>query len=234
MTTTAFLGVPVTLSALSRYEASSKKIGFLHTINGYCSAIQRRTKLPLIVEKDLIFGRRRRKQTSFAVVVKANQGDGGGGGSGGGWDKENTRRVLGNLALAAGLTYLSFTGQLGWILDAIVSIWLLAVLVPIVGLGIFFWYAGRDIVQSSCPNCGNDFQILRSSLNDGIQLCPYCTQPFTVEGNKFVRESANFSSGRTKKSGRQVYNGFSRGSEKAAASSTTAVVDIEAEVKDVE
>lgn len=46
-------------------------------------------------------------------------GDGGGGGS----DNGGTARVLGNLALAIGLTYLSVTGQFGWILDAIVSIW---------------------------------------------------------------------------------------------------------------
>lgn len=50
-----------------------------------------------------------------------NQGPG----PGGGWkvDSNNRGRVLGNLALAIALTYLSFTGQLGWILDAIVSLW---------------------------------------------------------------------------------------------------------------
>ncbi|PHU16927.1 Endoplasmic reticulum oxidoreductin-1 [Capsicum chinense] len=34
-------------------------------------------------------------------------------------------RVLSNLVLAIGLTYLTMTGQLGWVLDAIVSVWLL-------------------------------------------------------------------------------------------------------------
>ncbi|MQM03680.1 hypothetical protein Taro_036465 [Colocasia esculenta] len=101
-----------------------------------------------------------RKGTS--VVVRANQGFGfNGGGGGGGWDRNTISRVLGNLALAIGLTYLTMTGQLGWFLDAIVSIWLLAVLLPIVGLGAFFWFAGRDIVQDTCPNCGNDFQIFK-------------------------------------------------------------------------
>lgn len=60
------------------------------------------------------------------VVVKFNQGFGFNGGGGGGKDDGATARVLGNLALAIGLTYLSFTGQLGWLLDAIVSIWVLS------------------------------------------------------------------------------------------------------------
>lgn len=56
------------------------------------------------------------------VLVKSNQGFGFNGG-GGGKDNGATARLLANLALAVGLTYLSVTGQLGWILDAIVSIW---------------------------------------------------------------------------------------------------------------
>ena len=57
------------------------------------------------------------------VVVGFNQGFGFNGGGGGGKDDGSTARILGNLALAIGLTYLSVTGQLGWVLDAIVSIW---------------------------------------------------------------------------------------------------------------
>jgi hypothetical protein len=65
------------------------------------------------------------KKEKRVVLVKNNQGFGfnGGGGGGGGRDDGGTGRILGNLALAVGLTYLSMTGQLGWILDAIVSIW---------------------------------------------------------------------------------------------------------------
>ena len=58
------------------------------------------------------------------VLVRANRRfDFNSNRGGGGWDKANTRRLIGNLAFAAGLTYLSVTGQLGWVLDAIVSIW---------------------------------------------------------------------------------------------------------------
>lgn len=59
------------------------------------------------------------------VLVKNNQGFGFNGG-GGERDDRASARILGNLALAIGLAYLSTTGQLGWlgsILDAIVSIW---------------------------------------------------------------------------------------------------------------
>lgn len=63
--------------------------------------------------------------------MRFNQGFGfNGGGGGGGRDNSGTIRLLGNVALAIGLTYLSMTGQLGWIFDAIgwvldiaISIW---------------------------------------------------------------------------------------------------------------
>lgn len=165
------------------------------------------------------------------VVVKFNQGFGFNGGGGGGKDDGATARVLGNLALAIGLTYLSFTGQLGWLLDAIVSIWLFAFLVPIVGLGAFLWWAGRDMVQDSCPNCGNDFQIFKSTLNDELQLCPYCSQPFSVVDNKFVMDPVNFSNRSTTFG--QAFNDYTR-SKTGKKDTSTAVVDIEAEVKDAD
>nr|CAB3461045.1 unnamed protein product [Digitaria exilis] len=90
-----------------------------------------------------------------------------------------TSRVVGNLAFAAVLTYLAVTGQLRWVLDAIVSLWLLTILLPILALGAFFFFAGQDILQGDCPNCGKSFQILKSALKDGPQLCPYCTQPLS-------------------------------------------------------
>ncbi|KAK9268867.1 hypothetical protein L1049_000632 [Liquidambar formosana] len=160
------------------------------------------------------------KRKKRVVVVRFNQGFGS---NGGGKDNSNTARLLGNLALAVGLTYLSMTGQLGWVLDAIVSIWLLVVLLPIVGLGAFLWWAGRDIVQGTCPNCGNDFQIFKSSLNDDLQLCPFCSQPFSVVGNEFVRDSVKFSNQSTTFG--QGFNDLS--SQKKGKDFSTAVVDIE-------
>ena len=82
--------------------------------------------------KDGIFVKEERwKMKRRVVLVRFNQGfgfNGGGGesgGGGGGKIDSNTARLLGNIALAIGLTYLSVTGQLGWVLDAIVSIWVL-------------------------------------------------------------------------------------------------------------
>lgn len=164
-----------------------------------------------------------------AVLVRFNNL--GFNGGGGGDDDGSTGRVLGNLALAIGLTYLSFTGQLGWILDAIVSVWLLVVLVPIVGLGVLIWWAGKDMVQSECPNCGNEFQVLKSTLNDESQQCPYCSQPFSVVGDEFVRDPVKFSNGSTTFG--EAFNDLSSRSKKGKASSR-AVIDIEAEVTDVD
>lgn len=155
----------------------------------------------------------------------------GGGGGGGGRDNGATARVLGNLALAIGLTYLSMTGQFGWVLDAIVSIWLLAVILPIVGLGAFMWWAGRDIVQSSCPNCGNGFQVFKSTLNEDLQLCPFCSQPFSVVGNKFVRDPVKFSNQSTTFG--DAFNEFYP-RQKKKGKDTVGVVDVEAEVKDAD
>ena len=55
------------------------------------------------------------------VLVKSNEGFGYNDGDKA--ESGDSAKVFGNLALAIGLAYLSLTGQLGWILDAIVSIW---------------------------------------------------------------------------------------------------------------
>ncbi|KAL5132417.1 hypothetical protein HKD37_12G035092 [Glycine soja] len=169
------------------------------------------------------------KREKRAVLVKNNQGFGFNGGGGGGRDDGATARILGNLALAIGLTYLSMTGQLGWILDAIVSIWLIAVLIPIVGLGAFLLWAGRDIMQGTCPNCGNDFQVFKSSLNDDLQLCPFCGQPFSVVGNEFVKDSVKFSNQSTTFG--QAFNNFTRSRNEKDSGKA---IDVEAEIKDVD
>ncbi|PON68457.1 hypothetical protein TorRG33x02_261890 [Trema orientale] len=202
---------------------------------------QKRFKLRVYKDKWSCFGEKRWEDGIFLkrkkreVLVRFNDGfgfnGGGGGGGGGGRDDGATARLLGNLALAIGLTYLSMTGQLGWLLDAIVSIWLLAIVIPIVGVGAFLWWAGRDIVQDSCPNCGNDFQIFKSTMNDELQLCPFCSQPFSVVDNKFVRESVKFSNQSTTFG--EAFSGFSR-SKKGEKNSSNAVVDVEAEIKDAD
>ncbi|KAH6834809.1 transmembrane protein [Perilla frutescens var. hirtella] len=238
---------------LPKYSDSSKKLGlyklkFLQPIN-YSSASRIKIKsfhvhsfrADASREKLQFLGVGRVKDGISvssgrrAVLVKFNNGfnglGGGGGGGGGGRVNGETARVVGNLALAILLTYLSMTGQLGWLLDAIVSLWLLAVLVPIVGIGAFLWWAGRDIVQGNCPNCGNEFQVFKSTLNNDLQLCPFCTQPFSVEGDEFVRDPVTFSNQSTIFD--QAFNDFSPRAKKGKDSSLS-VVDVEAEIRDAE
>ncbi|KAK6934314.1 LOW QUALITY PROTEIN: hypothetical protein RJ641_034469 [Dillenia turbinata] len=166
-----------------------------------------------------LFGRRREERLGSTEREKEKE-DGFGfsfnGGGGSGRDNSNTARLLGNLALAIGLTNLSMTGQLGWLLDAIVSIWLLAVLIPIVGVGAFLWWAGQDMVQSSCPNCGNEFQVFKSTLNDELQLCPFCIQPFSVVNDEFVWDPVEFSNQTTTFG--QAFNEFIPRSKKGTLS----------------
>ncbi|KAJ3674927.1 hypothetical protein LUZ60_005543 [Juncus effusus] len=166
----------------------------------------------------MILVRANNKGFNFDMNFNSRNGNRGGGGGGNG-------RIIGNLVVAAGLTYLSVTGQLRWVLDAIVSVSILAVLLPIVGVAAFFYFASQNILQSSCPNCGNEFQIFKSSLSDA-QLCPFCTQPFSVEDGKFVREPTIFSSEKFA----QTFSSKDRATNAASAT----IVDVEAEVKDAE
>ncbi|KAL8131439.1 hypothetical protein AgCh_007394 [Apium graveolens] len=165
-------------------------------------------KLSFLGDKGGIFKDEAKKRV---VLVRSN---GGPGFNGGGFKVDN--RILGNIALAVGLTYLSVTGQLGWILDTILSLSLLVVIVPVVGIGVFIWWAGRDVIQDTCPNCKSEFQTFKSMLGDDAQLCPYCGQPFSVVGNKYVQDPVNFSSQSTPFD--QPFSDFSPRSKKGASS----------------
>lgn len=90
---------------------------------------ERSSFLRVTTHKGGIFiGDRECKKSNRVLLVRFNKGFGfnglgGGGGGGGGKDDGTTARVLGNLTLAILLTYLTMTGQLGWVLDTIVSLW---------------------------------------------------------------------------------------------------------------
>ncbi|XP_028779869.1 uncharacterized protein LOC114736250 [Neltuma alba] len=185
----------------------------------------RRFRNGVLAEERICWGNKKKKKRT--VLVKNNQGFGFNGGGGG--DDGATARLLANIGLAIGLTYLSMTGQLGWILDAIVSIWIFAVLVPIVGIGAFLWWAGRDIMQGTCPNCGNQFQVFKSTLNEELQLCPFCGQPFSVVGNEFVKDSVKFSNQSTTFG--QAFKDFTRSRN---GKDSGGAIDVEAEIKDAD
>jgi hypothetical protein len=83
------------------------------------------------------------KRKKMVILVRFNQRFGFNGGGGGG-DSVAIARVLGNFALAIGLTYRSMTGQLGWLLDAIVSIWVLLSIWLLSYLLIDFYFQGNN------------------------------------------------------------------------------------------
>lgn len=131
---------PLNLSTLHG-DTYKKPITFRATKFG--SLHQNKFKLRVYKEKWSFFGEERwedgifltaelRKRQKREVLVRFSEGFGFNGGGGGGRDDGATARLLGNLALAIGLTYLSMTGQLGWLLDAIVSIWVLSLCLKIV------------------------------------------------------------------------------------------------------
>lgn len=160
------------------------------------------------------------------VLVRSNRGLGFDGGGGGGKDNGNdNKRLLVNLALVIGLTYLAMTDKLNWI-----PIGLMAIAVPFVGVGALIWWANREMIQSSCPNCGQEFKIFGSTRSDEVPMCPFCTQPFSVVDGKFVKEPIKFVNKTRIFDG--VVNGFPYNSRKGDDSSL--VVDVEAEINDVD
>lgn len=169
---------------------------------------------------------RRRRRT---VLVCSNQGLNFSGG--GGNDDDKGSKVLVNLALAIGLYCLSTTEQFGWILDALIKFWLFVVILPLAGLGAFVWWAANDSVVDSCPNCGNEFRVFKSMLDEDSQQCPYCSQPLTVIDDMFVKDPVNFSNQSTASD--QSFGNFSARSKKGKKSSV-AVVDVEAEIEDAD
>ncbi|KAM7252366.1 hypothetical protein ACFE04_024249 [Oxalis oulophora] len=243
-TTTTTTALVLQISIISSHESICKKPIYTHSLSTpkFAPLQQQttRTKLRAFSNnkwsffevgrgKDEIFMKQGNNNVKRQVFVKSfnnnNQGFGFNN------NNNNNGRVIGNLVLAIGLTYLTLSGQLGWILDAIVSVSLFVVVAPIVGLGVFLWWAGKDIVQSSCPSCGNDFQVFKSTMNEEQQLCPFCSAPFSVVDGKFVSDSVNFSNESTPFG--QTFNDFSPSFKKGKDSSTT-IVDVEAEIRDAD
>ena len=95
--------------------------------NGVCSTSTARPsdRSELLVGKSgaLVWraaGRQRRRRLGLGVTGAGRGPFFGGGGRR--MDK-GTTRVVGNLTFAAVVTYLAVTGQLRWVIDAIVSLW---------------------------------------------------------------------------------------------------------------
>ncbi|EFJ32555.1 hypothetical protein SELMODRAFT_407519 [Selaginella moellendorffii] len=157
------------------------------------------------------------------LTAKFRFDDSGNGGkrNGGG---TNVGGMVLNAAITGALAYLTVTGKLGWIFDAVISLWLFFILAPLVALVAYFWFVEREIITGNCPNCGNEFQVFEFAVKDELQLCPYCTQPFKVDNKVFVRDGPSF------------YNPSQRNETRTSYvdedDSSGAIVDVEAEVLD--
>lgn len=143
-------------------------------------------------------------------------------------------RVILNLAGAGLLTYLTITGKLNWLFDAVLTIWLVS--------SVLWWFAERALIKGPCPNCGGEFQAFEFMLQDEYRFCPYCSQPFKLENKKFVRDEPQFSNQQTR-GFKQPFGGFKgfggfddfdppTSSRKREDSSGGVIVDVEAEVRD--
>lgn len=169
--------------------------------------------------------RRHSNKNHSCVQTRAfNQQNGGGGGG-------DIGRTIFNLLGAGLLTYLTVTGRLNWLFDAIFSLWLVS--------AVLWWFAERSLIRGPCPNCGGDFQVFAFTAKEEPRLCPYCSQPFKLENKKFVRDEPQFSNQQAQ-GFQQPFGGFggfdgfgqAKSSRKKEESSGGVIVDIEAEVRD--
>lgn len=133
-------------------------------------------------------------------------------------------RTILNLAGAGLLTYLTVTGKLNFLFDAIFSLWLI--------VAVLWWLAERNLIKGLCPNCGGEFQVFEFSMKEEHRLCPYCSQPFKLENKQFVREDPQFSN-QQQRGFKQPFGGFGQPvSSSKKEKSSGVVVDIEAQVRD--
>lgn len=78
------------------------------------------TRIPKRLQYARIEAKQRIDGGEARAYMRLDPGGGGGGGRG---PNDGIGRVVFNLALAGGLTYLTVTGKLGWLFDAFISLW---------------------------------------------------------------------------------------------------------------
>lgn len=74
---------------------------------------------------------------------------------------------------------------LGWIVKSALIIIGIAIVTPIVGLLVFFWWVRSNIVTSDCPVCSYGLQ----GVNGSQIQCPNCGEVLAVAQGKFIRET---------------------------------------------
>ncbi|XP_024527073.1 uncharacterized protein LOC9652762 isoform X2 [Selaginella moellendorffii] len=98
------------------------------------------------------------------LTAKFRFDDSGNGGkrNGGG---TNVGGMVLNAAITGALAYLTVTGKLGWIFDAVISLWLFFILAPLVALVAYFWFVEREIITVPFPRSVPTVATSSKSLN---------------------------------------------------------------------
>ncbi len=72
---------------------------------------------------------------------------------------------------------------LGWVVNGVLLGLAFLLVAPIVGLALFRWWLGQNLIEGSCPMCGYEF----TGFNGSECRCPSCGEALKVEQGNFVR-----------------------------------------------
>uniref|UniRef100_A0A7S1TM75 Uncharacterized protein n=1 Tax=Erythrolobus australicus TaxID=1077150 RepID=A0A7S1TM75_9RHOD len=102
-----------------------------------------------------------------------------------------TRSVVGQAALWGGLIYLTVSGHLSWVFDSIFLLIGVVLVTPVIALGVFRFWAKRNLLQGTCANCGFPQTALKNSppfscMSCGSRIVPSESGEFELE---FARDA---------------------------------------------
>ena len=98
------------------------------------------------------------------------------------------RLFVGLSAIRSWLTFfliiwlLGFIG-LGWLLKSLLVLVGLILVTPVLLFVGLRWWLGRNLIQGTCPSCGNPLTGLKNTQT----TCPSCAQTVSVENSVFQR-----------------------------------------------
>ncbi|UJB68265.1 hypothetical protein HRE53_17045 [Acaryochloris sp. 'Moss Beach'] len=74
---------------------------------------------------------------------------------------------------------------LGWVLKSLLVLFGLILVTPVVLFVGLRWWLSRNLIQGTCPSCGNPLTGLKNTQT----TCPFCAQSVAVENANFQRSS---------------------------------------------
>lgn len=72
---------------------------------------------------------------------------------------------------------------LGWIVNGLLILVVIAIVTPVIGWFVFRWWLKRNLVEDKCPVCAYEF----TGFNQTECQCPNCGEPLKVEQGHFNR-----------------------------------------------